>query len=58
MKRKQPSEFEKFDKVMDGLLGVPYKELQQKLEEEKRIKAQTKKKRAKTTPASHASRKS
>jgi hypothetical protein len=53
--KKQSSEFEKFDKVMGGLLSVPYKELQQKIEEEKRTKSKTKKKRAKTSPASRAS---
>jgi hypothetical protein len=30
---KPKSEFEEFDKVMDGLLSVPYSELQKKLEE-------------------------
>ena len=50
--RQKPSpEFEKFNKVMDGLLAVPYSELQKKLEEEKRAKAKDKKKRA-TSPAS------
>ena len=44
-------EFEKFDKVMGALLAVPYAELQQKLEEEKRAKTKQKKKRA-TLPAS------
>ena len=38
------SEFENFDKVMDGLLSVPYSEIQKKLEEEKKTKAETKKK--------------
>lgn len=47
-------EFEKFDKVMDGLLSVPYSELQRKLEEEKRAKANQKERRA-TSPASPAS---
>jgi hypothetical protein len=42
MKNKD-SEFEKFDKVMDGLLSVPYSELQKKLEEEKQQKAKRKK---------------
>lgn len=51
MKSKQSDEFEKFDKLMDGLLSVPYSELQQKLEEEKRAKAE-KKKRATSSPAS------
>lgn len=44
MKEKPPSEFEQFDKVMDGLLSVPYSELQKKLDEEKKTKAKTKKK--------------
>jgi hypothetical protein len=51
--KKHSSEFDRFDKVMDGLLSVPYKELQQKLEEEKQQKAE-KKKRA-TSPASRVS---
>ena len=38
MKPKPPDEFEQFDKVMDGLLAVPYSELQKKLEEERRAK--------------------
>jgi hypothetical protein len=44
---KQKSEFEKFDKVMDGLLAVPYAELQKELAKEERSKAK-KKKRPKT----------
>jgi hypothetical protein len=52
MKKTNP-EYTRFDKVMDGLLSVPYKELQQKLDEEKAAKAK-KKKRA-TSPASRAS---
>jgi len=52
--KKQPSEFENFDKVMGGLLAVPYSELQKKLEEEKQTK-QKKKKRATTLPASRVS---
>ena len=48
-------DFKKFNKVMDGLLAVPYKELQQKIEEEKRMKAKVIKKRAKSSPASRAS---
>jgi hypothetical protein len=51
MKPKEPSEFEQFDKVMDGLLSVPYSELQRKLEEEKQAKAKQKERRA-TSPAS------
>jgi hypothetical protein len=53
MKRKSTVESDRFDRVMDGLLAVPYKELQQKIDEEKAAKAQ-KKKRA-TSPASRAS---
>lgn len=53
MKRKSSTEFDTFDKTMRGLLAVPYKELQQKIEQEKQTKAQ-KKKRA-TSPASRAS---
>jgi hypothetical protein len=50
------SEFDKFDKVIDGLLSVPYKELQEKLEEEKKAKAKTRKKRVtSSSPASRAS---
>jgi hypothetical protein len=49
--KKQSSEFENFDKVMGGLLAVPYSELQKKLEDEKEAKAKHKKKRA-TSPAS------
>jgi len=51
MRGKPSPEFENFDKVMDGLLSVPYSELQQKLEEEKRAKAEQKK-RATSSPAS------
>ena len=53
MKRKPATEFDQFDRVMGGLLVVPYKELQQKLDEEKRTKAR--KKRATSSPASRAS---
>jgi inner membrane protein involved in colicin E2 resistance len=52
--KKDKSEFENFDKIMGGLLAVPYSELQDKLEEEKRAKAKAKKKRA-TSPASRVS---
>jgi inner membrane protein involved in colicin E2 resistance len=51
MRNKPSDEFEAFDKVMDGLLSVPYSELQRKLEEEKQAKAKQKEKRA-TSPAS------
>ncbi len=53
MKPESNLEFEKFTKVMDGLMAVPYKELQKKLEEEKRRKA--KKKRTKQLAARVAS---
>jgi hypothetical protein len=49
--KKQNDEFENFDKAMRGLLTVPYKELHEKLEQEKRDKAKQKKKRT-TSPAS------
>lgn len=51
MRNKPSDEFENFDKVMDGLLSVPYLELQRKLEEEKQAKAKQIEKRA-TSPAS------
>jgi inner membrane protein involved in colicin E2 resistance len=53
MMKKDTNEFDNFDKVMGGLLSVPYSELQKKLEEEKREK-QKKNKRA-TLPASRVS---
>lgn len=53
MATKKTGEFEQFDKVMDGLLSVPYSELQKKLEEEKREKE--KGKRVKTSPAAPSS---
>jgi len=49
--KKESGEYETFDRAMDGLLAVPYSELQKKLEEEKQAKAKHKKKRA-TSPAS------
>jgi hypothetical protein len=51
MKTKQDSEFEKFDKVMGGLLAVPYSELQKELAKEERAKAKKRKR-----PISTASR--
>jgi hypothetical protein len=51
--KKTSSEFEKFDKVMSGLLAVPYSELQRKLADEKKAKA--KKKKRPTSTASRAS---
>ena len=47
MKPKQ-TEFEKFDKVMGGLLAVPYSELQKELAKEERQKAKKKKRPIKT----------
>lgn len=52
MKSKQ---FEQFDKVMRGLLSVPYQELQKELEKERKKKAR-KKKRANQTSESDPSR--
>ena len=54
MKNKLSPEFEKFDKVMEGLLAVPYAELQKKREAEKRTK-QKKKKRPTSTASSRVS---
>jgi len=46
MAEREPNpEYEKFTRVMDGLMAVSYQELQSKLKEHKRQKA--KKKRAK-----------
>lgn len=55
MKQKRSKEFEKFDKTMEGLLAVPYSELHEKLEDEKRAKAKQKKKQ--TNASSRASSK-
>lgn len=38
VKQKESDEYEEFDKVMGGLLSVPYSELQKKLEEERHSK--------------------
>jgi inner membrane protein involved in colicin E2 resistance len=54
MKEKRSDEFESFDKVMGGLLSVPYSELQKKLEEEKQEK-QKRKRATSSAPASRAS---
>lgn len=53
--KSKSTEFENFDRAMDGLLAVPYSELQKKLEEEKRAKAKHKKKRPNVTASSRAS---
>lgn len=50
MKQKRSDEFEKFDAIMDGLLSVPYSELQKKLADEKKAK-QRKKRPVKTASA-------
>ena len=55
MTEKQFDEFEEFDKVIDGLLSVPYMELQQKLDKEKQAKTQQKRKRATSSPTGRAS---
>ncbi len=47
------SPFDKFTKVMDGLMTVPHSELKRALDREKKHKAR--KKRARTSRASHAS---
>lgn len=52
--RPKETEFEKFDRVMGGLLTVPHSELQKKLEEERQVK-QKKKKRPTSTASSRAS---
>ena len=52
MKRKQSDEFERFDRVVGGLLAVPYSELHKKLEDEKREKVKHKKKRPTSTASS------
>jgi hypothetical protein len=53
--KKSKSEFHTFDRVMDGLLAVPYSELQNKLEEEKKQKEKEKKKRTISPASSRAS---
>jgi hypothetical protein len=52
MKQKHSDEFEEFDKVMDGLLSVPYSELQKKLEAEKQAKQKKKRATTSSSPAS------
>ena len=54
---KQKTEFENFDRIMDGLLAVPYSELQKKLDEEKQGKQKKKKRPTSTASPSSASRK-
>lgn len=57
MKEKKSEEFQNFDKVMTGLLAVPYSELQEKLEAEKHEKAKKKKRPILTASLASASRK-
>jgi inner membrane protein involved in colicin E2 resistance len=40
--KKPQSDFEKFDKVMGGLLSVPYQELQEELEKDRKKKSRKK----------------
>jgi hypothetical protein len=54
MKPRRSPEFEEFDKVMSGLLAVPYSELKRKLAEENQAKAK-KKKRPTSTASSRVS---
>jgi inner membrane protein involved in colicin E2 resistance len=49
--KKTADEFNEFDRVMTGLLSVPYSELQRKLEEEKREKEKQKERRITSSPA-------
>jgi hypothetical protein len=55
MRDKEPTDFEKFDRVMRGLLAVPYQELQEELEKDRKAKA-AKKKRAKKVSKRASSR--
>ena len=53
MSQEKPSEADKFDAVVRTLLSVSHEEIQKRDAEWRRKRAQ--KKRAKTSPASHAS---
>lgn len=55
MKTRQSEEFQDFDRIMDGLLAVPYVELRRKLDEEKGEKLKQRKKRAISPASSRAS---
>lgn len=44
---KEPNELDKFNKLMDGLLAVPYQELQEELKKDQKKKAAKKKRAAK-----------
>jgi len=51
VKSDSPTPFEKFTHTMRGLIAVPHSEIKRKLDAERRVKSQ-KKKRAKSQPAS------
>jgi len=53
---KEPSEFEKFDRVISGLLAVPYQELQKELEKDRKKKARKKRASQSRTSESGPSR--
>ena len=55
MTEKELSDFEKFDRVMTGLMAVPYSELQEELKKHRKAKA-AKKRRAKKTSGRASSR--
>ena len=56
MPKAEPNpEFEKFTKVMDGLMAVSYQELQTKLKEHKRQKAKKKRARQRASRTSKGS---
>jgi hypothetical protein len=52
---RKSKEFEKFDRVMSGLLAVPYSELQKELAKEERAKAKKKKRPTSTASSRVAS---
>ncbi len=47
--KKKLSDFEKFDKVMTGLMAVPYQELQAELEKDRKAKEAKKRRSKKVT---------
>jgi hypothetical protein len=53
--KKPLTEWERFDRVMDGLMAVPYKELQKELEKDRKRKAAKKKRSKKTAVSREAS---
>lgn len=42
MSDKEPNEFERFDRIMSGLIAVPHAELQKELAKDRKKKARTK----------------